>query len=219
MFDEEKKYFLRNGYGCEIEGGVAVREEKWERGELKESVELFDGWYVKREGSDVFQWGGRKANETISMDLNDDEPVGTAMPVVNRYSSITTIDDIGVNCDYIHLQKCPDCYGNLSFSEFSSLVSVVIDDDSLNRVTLITFNWMKNLKSITIGARSFTAATGLRIDDCNRLESLKSGPHSFRNATSFIVMNGDSLKSITIGSDTEYSYNFMICDELLVCSE
>ena len=219
VFDEEKKYFLRNGYGCEIEGGVAVREEKWERGELKESVELFEGWHVKREGSDVFQWGGRKANETINMDLNDDAPVDTAMPLVAFYSSITTIDDIGLNCEHIHLQKCPGCCGNLSFSEFSSLVSVVIDDDSLNKVTLITFNWMKNLKNITIGARSFTAATGLRIENCDRLESLKIGPHSFRNATSFIVMNGDSLKSITIGSDTEYSYNFMICDELLVCSE
>ena len=57
VFDEKKREVLRQGYGCEIEGGVAVREGVWERGELKESVELFDGWYVKREGKEVFEWG------------------------------------------------------------------------------------------------------------------------------------------------------------------
>ena len=29
----------------------------WDRGVLKENVELFDGWYVKKEGSEVFDWG------------------------------------------------------------------------------------------------------------------------------------------------------------------
>ena len=56
VFDEEKRVFLRNGYGCEIEGGVGVKEGVWERGELKESTELFDGWYVKKEGKEVFDW-------------------------------------------------------------------------------------------------------------------------------------------------------------------
>ena len=55
MFDEEKRELLRNGYGCEIDvnTGIAVREGTWERGVLKESVELFEGWYVKMKGSDV----------------------------------------------------------------------------------------------------------------------------------------------------------------------
>ena len=143
----------------------------------------------------------------------------STIPVTNRYSSITTIDDIGVNCEHIRLQDCPDCYGNLGFSELSGLVSVVIDDDSLNNATLITFNWMSQLESITIGARSFTAATGLSIANCAKLESLKIGPHSFKKATSFIVMNCDSLKSITIGNDTETSINFMNCNELVLSSE
>ena len=243
---------------------------------------------MKREGSDVFQWGGRKANETISMELNDDEPEiltrsenrmrrvytnrtiqlvnqranpdgsnrGTAspiyysctnqengvdergdewkkeggndnhasveitMPVVNRYSSITTIDDIGVNCEHIHLQKCPDCYDYLCFSELGGLVSVVIDDDSLNNATFVTFISMSQLESITIGARSFTTATGLSIANCDKLESLTIGPQSFKKATSFKVMNCQSLKSITIGnSDTEFSDNFMNCDYLVLSSE
>ena len=59
VFDEEKREVLRNGYGCEIDvnTGMAVKEGTWERGVLKESVELFDGWYVKKEGSEVFDWG------------------------------------------------------------------------------------------------------------------------------------------------------------------
>ena len=288
VFDEEKREVLRHGCGCVIEGGVAVREGVWERGELKESVELFEGWYVKREGSDVFQWEGRKANETISMELNDDEPEiltrnenrmsgnpytnesiqpvnqrtnpespnrGSESPIyysntnqengngergdewekeggngrngpsdttilpVNRYSSITTIDDIGVNCEHIHLQKCPDCYGYLSFSELGGLVSVVIDDDSLNNALFIEFASMSQLESITIGARSFTTATGLSIENCDKLESLKIGPQSFKKATSFIVMNCQNLKSITVGNYAEASVNFMICDELVLSSE
>ncbi|OAO17386.1 hypothetical protein AV274_0903 [Blastocystis sp. ATCC 50177/Nand II] len=167
-------------------------------------------------GSDVFQWGGRKANETISMDLNDNEPVDTAMPVVNRYSSITTIDDIGVNCEYIHLQKCPDCYGNLYFSELSDLVSVVIDDDSLNNALFIVFALMSKLESITIGAGSFITAPALSIENCDKLESLKIGPYSFNSATSFKVMNCQNLKSITIGNDTEFSDNFLNCDKLVL---
>ena len=143
----------------------------------------------------------------------------TTVPVTNRYSSITTIDDIGVNCEHIRLQKCPDCYGNLSFSELSALVSVVIDDDSLNNATQITFSWMNKLKSIAIGTRSLITATGLRIENCDKLESLKIGPQSFKKATSFIVMNCENLKSITVGNDTETSINFMNCNELVLSSE
>ena len=287
VFNEEKKEVLRHGYGCEIEGGVAVREGVWERGELKESVELFEGWYVKREGSDVFQWGGKKANETINVDLNDDEPeiltrgencmrrnpytndsippvnqrtnpsgfngeespiyysytnqedgVGekvdewkreggndshgsddSTIPVVTRKTSITSIDDIGVNCEHICLQKCYNFHGYLSFSEFSSLVSVVIDDDSLNNVTFVTFSSMNQLESITICARSFTTSGGLSIENCDKLESLKIKPHSFKKATSFIVMNCQNLKSITVGNDAEASVNFMNCDDLVLLGE
>ena len=140
----------------------------------------------------------------------------STIPVTNRYSSITAIEDIGVNCEHIHLQKCYNYRGILSLSKIPGLVSVVIDDDSLNNATLITFNRMKNLESITIGARSFTTATGLRIENCDKLESLKIGPHSFRNATSFKVMNCQNLKSITIGNDTEFSDNFLNCDKLVL---
>ena len=285
VFNEEKKEVLRHGEGCEIEGGVAVREEKWERGELKESVELFEGWYVKMEGSDVFQWGGRKANETISMELNDDEPeiltrsenrmsgnpytnesirslrlrtnpespnrgsespiyysntkqengngekvderkreggnnkyglMFKAPPVVFHYSSITTIDDIDVKCEHIRLLQCPDYRGRLSLSKLSGLVSVVIDDNSLNRLTLITFSSMNQLESITIGAGSLTTANGLSIANCDKLESLTIGPQSFKKATSFKVMNCQNLKSITIGNDTEFSDNFLNCDKLVL---
>ena len=143
----------------------------------------------------------------------------STIPVTNRYSSITAIDDIGVNCEYIHLQKCPDCYGDLNFSELSDLVSVVIDDDSLNNALFIKFASMSQLESITIGAGSFTTSGGLSIENCDKLESLKIGPYSFNSATSFKVMNCQNLKSITVGSDTKYSYNFWSCDELVLSSE
>ena len=114
------------------------------------------------------------------------------------------------------MQKCYNYRGILSLSKIPGLVSVVIDDDSLNNATFVTFISMNKLETITIGARSFTAATGLRIDDCNRLESLKIGPYSFNSATSFKVMNCQNLKSITIGNDTEFSDNFLNCDKLVL---
>ena len=143
----------------------------------------------------------------------------TTVPVTNRYSSITTIDDIDVKCEHIRLQKCPDYRGNLSFYMFSGLVSVVIDDDSLNNATFVTFISMSQLESITIGAKSLTSVKGLSIANCDKLKSLKIGPHSFKKATSFIVMKCNHLKSITVGNATEVSLNFMNCDELVLSSE
>ena len=143
----------------------------------------------------------------------------TTVSVVTHYSSITAIEDISLNCEYICLQKCPDCYGDLNFSELNGLVSVVIDDDSLNNALFIKFASMSQLESITIGAGSFTTSGGLSIEHCAKLESLKIGPYSFNSATSFIVMNCQNLKSITVGSDTKYSYNFWSCDELVLSSE
>ena len=144
----------------------------------------------------------------------------TTVSVTNHITSITTIEDIGVNSKYIHLQKCYSYRGILSLSKITGLVNVVIDDDSLNNATFVTFISMSQLESITIGARSFTTATGLRIENCDKLESLTIGPQSFKKATSFKVMNCQSLKSITIGnSDTEFSDNFMNCEELVLSSE
>ena len=163
---------------------------------------------------------GEKVDEWKKEGGNDrNGPVDTTVPVTNHITSITAIDDVSLNCEYICLQKCPDCYGDLNFSELSGLVSVVIDDDSLNNALFIKFASMSQLESITIGARSFTTSGGLSIENCDKLESLKIGPQSFKKATSFIVMNCQNLKSITVGSDTKYSYNFWSCDELVLSSE
>ena len=164
---------------------------------------------------------GEKVDEGKKEGGNDrNGPSDTTVPVVTRYSSITAIDDISVNCKHIHLQMCYNYRGILSLSKITGLVSVVIDYDSLNKVTFVTFISMSQLESITIGARSFTTATGLRIENCARLESLTIGPHSFNSATSFKVMNCESLKSITVGnSDADFSDNFMNCDKLVLSSE
>lgn len=163
---------------------------------------------------------GEKVDEWKKEGGNDrNRPSDTTVSVTTCYSSITTIEDIGVNCEHIHLQKCYNFRGILSLSKITGLVSVVIDDDSLNNATLITFNSMNKLESITIGARSFTTATGLSIANCDKLESLKIGPQSFKKATSFIVMNCQNLKSITVGNDAEASVNFMNCDDLVLLGE
>ena len=57
VFDETTSSYLRDGEGCEIEGGVAVREGKWERGELVESTNLFDCLDKKMKGNDMLSRG------------------------------------------------------------------------------------------------------------------------------------------------------------------
>ena len=57
VFDEATSSYLRHGEGCEIEGGIAVREGKWERGELVESTNLFDCLDKKMKGNDMLSRG------------------------------------------------------------------------------------------------------------------------------------------------------------------
>ena len=78
VFDEAKKEAVRHGEGCEIEGGVAVREGKWERGKLVESTDLLAGCDKKIEGNDVLGW--RRNSEIHS--LTDWQNVNKKLPEI-----------------------------------------------------------------------------------------------------------------------------------------
>ena len=136
VFDEEKRVFLRNGYGCEIEGGVGVKEGVWERGELKESTELFDGWYVKREGKEVFDWDLRV--EELRVEIHN----WNEWENVNK--SVTQL--------VIPSKCCNEAeWSVFDMSELKWLKSIEIGDECFENVNEVKLIGMNRLESVVIG--------------------------------------------------------------------
>ena len=199
VFDEEKRELLRHGEGCEIERGVAVREGKWERGELKESTELFDGWYVKREGREVFDWG-----RTVEIhNWNEWE---------NVHERVTDLV-IPSNC-------CNEAeWSVFDVSGLKWLKSIVIGDDCFEYVDEVKLVGLSQLKRVLIGEKCFTTCKDdwprsinpkghFYLKDCEKLKELKMGHHSFSDYFVCEIDNLPSLEVIEMGELNEDSVNF-----------
>ena len=199
VFDEEKREALRNGCGCEIEGGVAVREGTWERGVLKESTELFDGWYVKREGSEVFDWG-----RTVEIhNRNEWENVN------ERVTDLV----IPSNC-------CNETeWSVFDVSGLKWLKGIVIGDDCFEYVDEVKLIGLSQLKRVVIGEKCFTTCKDdwpksinpkghFYLKNCERLKELKMGHHSFSDYAVCEIDNLPSLEVIEMGELNEDSVNF-----------
>ena len=145
----------------------------------------------------------------------------TGQPKDGAVGVIITLKDIqnrikGVSC--INMCECNEkC--DLLFYDIPSLTQIFIKANSLNAINFLSVTRMDGLRQLSVDKNCCQKATSLLISDCQQLESLKIGPQSFNSSTSFKVMNCQNLKSITIGNDTEFSDNFMICDELVLSSE
>ena len=199
VFDEEKRVLLRNGYGCEIQGGVGMKEGTWERGELKESTELFDGWYVKMEGNEVFDWGKTMEihnwNEWKNMNKRVKELV------------------IPSNC-------CNEAeWSVFDVSGLKWLKSIEIGDECFENVKEVKLIGMNQLESVVIGKNSFTKEKNnypksinpnrhFHLKNCERLKELKMGRYSFSDYSSIEIENVDSLEVIEMGELDEYSNSF-----------
>ena len=202
-FDEEKREVLRHGYGCEIEGGVAVREGMWERGELKESVELFDGWYVKREG-----------NEVLRVEDLEVEDMRVEIHNCNEW------DD--VNKRVTELVIPSKCCNEAEWSVFDVsglkwLKTIEIGDECFEYVKEVKLTGMNRLESVVIGMNSFTkknsaclndAARHFYLKNCARLGELKIGSNSFSDYTVCEIENVPSLEVIEMGGLNKKSCNF-----------
>ena len=203
VFDEEKREVLRNGYGCEIEGGVAVREGTWERGVLKESVELFDGWYVKVEGSEVL-----RMEDSVVEDMRVEIHSWNGWENVNERVTELVIPS-----------KCcnEEKWRVFDVSELKWLKSIKIGDECFENVNEVKLIGMNQLKSVAIGENSFTKKKGSYGDDpnrhfylknCERLRELKMGRYSFSDYSVCEIENVPSLEVIEMGELNERSYNF-----------
>ena len=202
VFDEEKREVLRHGYGCKIEGGVAVREGTWERGALKESVKLFEGWYMKMEEHDPFDWGLRV--EDLKVEIHS----WKEWKNVNK--SVTQLV-IPSNC-------CNEAeWSVFDVSELKWLKSIEIGDDCFGNVEEVKLIGLKQLESVVIGKNSFTkykndtgndATRHFYLKNCERVRELRIGCFSFSDYAVCEIKNVDSLEVIEMGDLNEKSGNF-----------
>ena len=214
--DEEKRVLLRHGYGCEIGGGVAVREGMWERGELKESVKLFDGWYVKREGCEVV----KDVRDEMLKEVDDE---------------VLKVDDLrveihnwnewrNVNKRVTELAISPNCcneaeWSVLDVSGLKWLKSIEIGDECFENVNEVRLIGLNRLEGVVIGKNGFTKCKNdypksinpnrrFYLKNCERLRELKIGCFSFNDYSVCEIENVPSLEVIEMGELNEESCNF-----------
>ena len=194
MFDEA---ILRQGEGCEMEDGIAVREGTWERGELIETTELFDGWYVKMEEKEL------KVEITH---LND---------WLNLDENLTILTIPSNSCNERELSI-------FDVSGLKHLKTIEIGDDCFENVNEVRLIGLKQLKSIAIGKNSFTRyknekgkdpSRHFQLKQCPMIKTLKIGRGSFSDYSVCEIENLPSLEGIEMGDvhgddNDEFSYNF-----------
>ena len=190
VFDEEKRKVLRNGYGCEIEGGVGVREGTWERGELKESVELYDGWYVKRKESEVVK------------DVHNEVKVEDLRVEIHNWKEWKNVNK-----------------SVFDVSGLKWLKSIEIGDECFWNVDEVKLIGLNRLESVVIGKNCFTNCKNgwfpsvnpdrhFYLKNCERLRELKIGCRSFSDYSVCEIENLPSLEVIEMGELNNDSVNF-----------
>ena len=202
VFDEEKRVFLRNGYGCEIEGGVGVKEGVWERGELKESVVLFDGWYVKIDGSEVFDWGLKA--EDLRVEIYN----------WNEWENVSkSVTELVIPSNYCNEPK----WSVFDVSGLKCLKSIEIGDECFENVNEVKLIGLNELERVVIGVNSFTKKKNgagndpnrhFYLKNCERVRELMMGHHSFSDFSVCEIENVPSLEVIEMGELNEDSWSF-----------
>ena len=192
---------MRDGEGCEIDAstGVAVREGRWERGELVDSVDLVNGWYVNTDSINPFAWGLSKHDECESA------------------NGVETTTELLVpsNCRNDPLET------RFDVREWKNLNRIAIGDDCFGFVEEVKVIGAEELKSMVIGKRSFTKwkngfgnnpSRHFCLQDCPSLTELKMGNYSFSDYSRFRVENLTSLEVLEVGDWNNQSWCFYWAD-------
>ena len=214
VFDKEKRVVVRNGCGCVIDGGVAVREGVWERGALKESMELFDGWYVKVEGSEV-----------VRMEVLGVEDMRVEIRNLNEWGDV----NMRVTELVIPSKTCNETEWNvLDVSGLKWLKSIEIGDECFASVNEVKLIGLDRLERVVIGVNSFRKNKSswdndpnrhFYVKDCERLRELKMGRYSFSDYSVCEIENVDRLEVIEMGELNKLSCNFMYASKLELKSD
>ena len=208
VFDEEKREVLRNGCGCEIDinTGMAVKEGVWERGELKESVELFGGWYVKREGNKTVKGVHDKVIKVSDLRMD-----------IHNWSGWKNVSK-RVTELVIPSKCCNEAkWSVLDASGLKWLKSIKIGDECFENVKEVKLIGLDRLERVLIGKNSFTKHKNdygndpnrhFYMKNCERMRELKMGCWSFSDYTVCEIENVPSLEVIEMGDLNKDSLNF-----------
>ena len=201
-YDEEKREYVRNGEGCEIENERAVRRGVWEKGEMVKSIELFDGCNMGLDESDSTWWGKHAVVHNTRQWENMDKDV----------------------VDLVIASKCCNDGKSrvLDLSRFSKLRSLKIGDECFKNVDEVKMVGLAQLETVAIGKNSFTDTERLKnpnrhfyLKNCPVLKELKIGTGSFSDYTVCEIEDAKALETIEIGDLKERSVNFFWADLVL----
>ena len=221
-YDEDNERFIREGKGCLIDEktGIATRECEWKEGKEVSGRDLYDGWYNPK---------SKYAFPTITIP----RPARKRKFVPDLLAEINESHDyLNLSLQVTDLTISSNCCNDLTdlnLNDFEFLRSVKIGDDCFGLVKSLKIEGLYRLKSLRIGSNSFTQvkqpewdqlghaeavkrcsqSKSFHILNCNSLESIEIGEYSFVDyAGDFELNNLMSLKSITLGTIGQRSFNF-----------
>ena len=164
-------------------------------------MELFDGWYVKREGSEMLQLDSLKVKELRVEIHNWNEWESVNERVTERV--------IPPNC-------CNEAeWSVFDVSELKWLKSIEIGDECFEYVNEVKLIGMSILERVVIGKNSFTKKNGYSynpnrhfyLKNCERVRELKIGCCSFSDYIVCEIEIVPSLEVIEMGDVNEWSDN------------
>ena len=182
-----------------------MREGIWERGKLKESMDLFDGWYVKRKGNEVLK---EVHNEVKVEDLRVEIHNWNEWENVNKRVTELVIPSSCCN---------EEDWNVFDVSGLKYLKSIEIGDECFENVNEVKLIGMDRLESVVIGQKCFTkhknsygydSSRHFYLKNCERVRELKIGCYSFSDYSVCEIENVPSLEVIEMGELNEWSYNF-----------
>ena len=202
-FDESVGKYVRCGMGnvISVTSGMAISECEWLNGQLQDSVELYDGWYVKGREEDSL-WNRR--HEELKLEIHNEVEWNSLDEFVSEIV-------VSSNC-------CNESTINvLDLSAFKYLKRIEIGDNCFEHVNTVNMSGWNVVESVVIGENSFTRKKNV-VDDvpnrqfylknCPSLKELRMGRYSFSDYSVIEIKNVDALEVIEMGDLNEWSYCF-----------
>ena len=189
VFDEATSEAVRHGRGYEIDvnTGCAMREGKWENGQLVEKVnDLYDGWYRGTKCGYTVNWGLTVEDKKVEIkNLNDWKNV-----------------DLRVTELVIPSSCCNDAeFTSFDVSGLKWLKSIEIASSSCQNVNEVKLIGMKRLEKVVIGDSCFKKNDGsFYLRQCPVMKELRIGIESFRYYVRCEFEDLPSLEKIVMGN-------------------
>ena len=204
-YNESSEKYIRHGMGnlIDVDSGAAKNECEWVNGGLRDSVDLFGGWYVKGREEDSL-WNHRNEVKELEAAIHswmEWQALSKSVTEVVVSSSCCNKESINV----------------LDLSELKKLRRIEIGNDCFEFVNEVKLIGLSELQSVVVGMSSFTQHKYRDGDDpnrhfylknCPKLKSLWISRFSFSDYTVCEIENVDALEDVCIGIMDERSDNF-----------